>query len=245
MLNTKFKDTINVLAEPAYPDLDHSLYNGILEFNKELKMEGLEFLNLLQDNEINVCFFDPQYRGILDKMKYGNEGVSRSKDRCDLKQMSLDEIKKFLKVISNKLAPSCHLFLWIDKFHLCQGVSEWFIDTSLDIVDMIVWNKDKMGMGYRTRRFCEYLLVLQKQPRKAKGVWTIHNIPDFCTEKITHKKHTHQKPVKLQEKLIEATTKKNDIVIDPCAGSFSVLQSCLNTQRKFLGCDLNGFNRKL
>jgi site-specific DNA-methyltransferase (adenine-specific) len=28
----------------------------------------------------------------------------------------------------------------------------------------------KMGMGYRTRRESEYLLVLQKPPLKAKGI---------------------------------------------------------------------------
>ncbi len=221
-----------------------SIYNNGLEFNKELKMEGLHFLNLLNDDDVSACFFDPQYRGVLDKMKYGNEGVKRGKERCSLNQMSIGEIKKFLEVISSKLLPSGHLFLWVDKFHLCQGITEWFVNTSLDIVDMIVWNKDRMGMGYRTRRFCEYLVILQKQPRKAKGVWTIHNIPDFHTEKINDKQHTHQKPILLQEKLIEATTKQDNIVIDPCAGSFSVLRACLNTGRKFLGCDINGFIRK-
>ena len=96
-------------------------------------------------------------------------------------------------------------------------------------------------MGYRTRRFCEYLIVIQKLPKRAKGVWNSRIIPDIITEKIENKKHPHQKPIGLQSTLIKAVNNKESIVIDPCAGSFSVLQSCLNVGVTFLGCDI-GFN---
>jgi len=50
--------------------------------------------------------------------------------------------------------------------------------------------------------------------------------------------HPHQKPRKLIRALIEATTKEGDLVVDPCAGSFIVLEVCQATKREFLGCDL-------
>ncbi len=238
------QNAINILEKPPCPDIKTNLYNGTLQYNTKLKMDGLKFLSLLEDNKGSVCFFDPQYRGILDKMKYGNEGETRGQERSNLKQMSMEIIKKFLNEINRVVKKSGHLFLWVDKFHLCQGVRDWFVGTEFDIVDMIVWNKEKMGMGYRTRRFCEYLIVLQKQPRRAKDIWMIKDIPDYHSQKIEHRKHTHEKPMELQAKLIKATTKKDGIVIDPAAGSFSVLQACLSTQRKFLGCDINGSIRK-
>jgi DNA modification methylase len=52
------------------------------------------------------------------------------------------------------------------------------------------------------------------------------------------KKHPHQKPFFLIRTLIEATTQEGDLVVDPCAGSFIVLDACQSTGRKFLGCDL-------
>lgn len=215
-------------------------YNNDLQLNTKLKMDGLTFLKQLKDNDITACFFDPQYRGILDKMKYGNEGKARGKERCSLKQMTTETIVAFIKEIDRVLKPSGHLFFWIDKFHLCSGFNEWFTDTKLDTVDFVTWNKDRMGMGYRTRRYCEYLIILQKQPRRAKGVWTIKNIPDIWTEKIESKTHTHQKPIRLQEQLIRAIKEEGNrnIVIDPCAGSFSVLTSCLNAEVDFMGCDI-------
>lgn len=63
--------------------------------NKKLNIDGVELLKQIQDKSLKVTFFDPQYRGILDKLSYGNEGKSRGKDRSDLPQMSEDIIKTF------------------------------------------------------------------------------------------------------------------------------------------------------
>jgi len=73
-----------------------------------------------------------------------------------------------VREIDRILKPSGHLFLWTDKFHLREGIVTWLKKTYLAIVDMIVWNKGRIGMGYRTRRSSEYLLILQKTPLKTK-----------------------------------------------------------------------------
>ena len=54
----------------------------------------------------------------------------------------------------------------------------------------------------------------------------------------TKRQHPHQKPFFLLRTLIEATTKESDLVVDPCAGSFAVLDACKSTGREFLGVDL-------
>ena len=168
-------------------------------------------------------------------MKARNAG----KKRCDLHQMTESVIKEFIIGIDRALIPSGHLFLWLDKFHLCQGFKTWFDGTALDIVDLIVWHKKRMGMGYRTRRVSEYLVVLQKQPRKAKGVWKTHNIPDTWIEHITNNNGSpHKKPIDLQSELIAAVSNEGDIVIDPAAGSFSVMEAAHLYKRNFLGCDI-------
>jgi site-specific DNA-methyltransferase (adenine-specific) len=52
------------------------------------------------------------------------------------------------------------------------------------------------------------------------------------------RKHPHQKPYGLIKALIEATTEKGELIVDPCAGSFVVLEVCRELEREFLGCDL-------
>lgn len=210
--------------------------------NTKLTIDGLELLKSLESASIDLCFFDPQYRGVLDKMRYGNEG-ERQKGRSTLIQMSEESIKSFIAEINRVLKPSCYLMLWIDKFHLCEGVREWLDSTLLQIVDLITWDKGKMGMGYRTRKQSEYLLVIQKKPIKAKGTWRLHNIRDVHCEKIPQEElkcHPHSKPKKLQKMLIESCTNKGDLVCDPAAGGFSVFECCKELERDFIGTNLKG-----
>ena len=212
----------------------------VLRPDTRLRMDGLAFLSLLPEGAIPVAFLDPQYRGVLEKLSYGNEGKDRGRRRCALEQMSDAVIGRFVQAIDRALIPSGHLFLWVDKFQLCQGLRPWFAGTGLDIVDLVTWDKGTFGMGYRTRRRAEYCVVLQKQPRKAKGVWQTHTIPDVVREQVSQRDHPHAKPVGLQGELLAAVSHEGDFVIDPAAGSFSVLQAARNRQRVFLGCDLNG-----
>ncbi|MDE0471759.1 MAG: hypothetical protein OXH57_07435 [Ekhidna sp.] len=92
--------------------------------------------------------------------------------------MSKHIITTFIKEIDRVLMPFGHLFLWVDKFHLCQDFQCWLEQTKLNVVDMVVWDKEKIGLGYRTRHRSEFCVVIQKEPRRAKGHWISRNIPD-------------------------------------------------------------------
>jgi site-specific DNA-methyltransferase (adenine-specific) len=251
MPNTITKSRTTVFSSKRKPSKTTAadiFRSGSININNINVTDGLELLKSVNDRVITASFFDPQYRGIMEKMKYGNEG-SRQKERAELMQMSEELIQEFIEEINRVLQPSGHLFLWIDKFHLCEGTSQWFKNTQLSIVDLITWDKGKIGMGYRTRRKTEYLLILQKLPLRAKGVWSKHDIPDVWTEKIVEKRHPHQKPILLQTSLIEAVSSENDYILDPCAGSYSVLEACKELKRNFIGSDLktmklNGTDRE-
>jgi len=209
-----------------------------LSLDTPLLMDGFDLLQSVEDDTAAAAFFDPQYRGVLEKMNYGNEG-ERQKKRALLPQMGEEAIHQMLQALDRVLRPSGHLFLWIDKFHLCEGIRPWLKDTLLDLVDLVVWDKKRIGMGYRTRRRSEYLCVLQKFPRKAKGHWTRHDIPDVWEEHVTnHCRFAHPKPVGLTRVLIEATSAPDELILDPCSGSFSTLTACRETGRKFLGSDI-------
>lgn len=219
-------------------NINEILHNPLLtELNQKNQIDGLSLLKNVRESKIKVCFFDPQYRGVLDQLNYGNEGISRCQDRSKLSQMTIEDIINFIQEIDRILIPTGHLFLWIDKYHLCNDVTTWLKETDLNVVDLIVWDKGRLGMGYRSRRKSEYCLIIQKTPKRAKGVWKTHNIPDIWYEKVK-KVHPHTKPIELQRVLIEAVSEVDDIIIDPAAGGFSVLEACKLCNRNFLGGDL-------
>lgn len=51
------------------------------KFNHKNEIDGLSLLKFLENQSVDLCFFDPQYRGVLDKLKYGNEGKKRGKGK--------------------------------------------------------------------------------------------------------------------------------------------------------------------
>lgn len=77
-----------------------------------------------------------------------------------------------------------------------------------------------------------------------KDVITISNgerypidILEFSRDK--QKLHPTQKPIALIEFLIKTYTNEGDIVLDNCMGSGTTGVACINTNRKFIGIELN------
>jgi site-specific DNA-methyltransferase (adenine-specific) len=70
-----------------------------------------------------------------------------------------------------------------------------------------------------------------------KNIITISKFSNECNSR--HRVHPTQKPVELLEYLIKTYTKENEIVLDNCIGSGSTAIASINTNRKFLGFELN------
>lgn len=202
-------------------------------------VDGIELLRSLPDRCAAAAFFDGQYRDVLDKLKYGNEG-ERQVGRAELPQMTRAQIGTFVREIERVLKPSGYLFLWVDKYALLKSRwTRWLPPaTSLSEVGMITWDKRRRGMGRRERYRSEFVIIIQRGPRRAKGTWTDHSIDDVWAEKADRRRHAHAKPTRLTRRLVEASTRRGDLVVDPAAGGFGVADVCLRTGRDFIGADL-------
>jgi site-specific DNA-methyltransferase (adenine-specific) len=197
--------------------------------------DALALLQALSDSCTPLVFFDPQHRGVLDHLKFGNEN-SRQRGRAALPAMSEDYIVSVCLECARVLIPSGYLMYWVDTFCLCEGHHLRIVD-AVRPVDLVAWDNLRMGMGKRTRRRGDYLLILQKPPITARS-WTDHGIPNRWPEKVDRKLHPHIKPAGLISRLIGATTQPNDLVVDPAAGSFVAMQAAHQLGRNFVGCDI-------
>jgi site-specific DNA-methyltransferase (adenine-specific) len=199
--------------------------------------DALALLQSLSDSCTKLTFFDPQHRENLDKLKYGNEG-ERQQERCRLPQMLPEYIDACCREFARVLMPSGYLMQWMNAFHLGSG-AHLRLTSALQVVEIIAWDNQRLGMGYRTRRRGDYLVALQKPPIKARATWrTKPTIPDRWPEKVDRKLHPHIKPVGLINALIEAITSPGDLVVDPAAGSFVVMHAARQLGREFIGVDL-------
>jgi site-specific DNA-methyltransferase (adenine-specific) len=198
--------------------------------------DALALLQSLPDSCTPLVFFDPQHRAVLDKLKFGNEGA-RQRGRAGLPAMSEDYIDSVCLAIARVLAPTGYCMRWVDTFGLCEGHHRRIPRECLAPVDLIAWDSLRIGMGKRSRRCGDYLLVLQKPPITAKN-WRDHGIPSRWPEKVDRRIHPHIKPIGLITRLIGAVTRPGDLIIDPAAGSFVVMHAAHALSRNFVGCDL-------
>ena len=78
---------------------------------------------------------------------------------------------------------------------------------------------------------------------KEFGISKIGNYPTTILEfpSVTNKERVHetQKPVALCEYLIKTYTNENNIVLDNCIGSGTTAIACINTNRNYIGFELN------
>lgn len=207
--------------------------------NARQVMDGLDLLRSIGDRTASAAFFDPQYRQGLDALEFGNEG-ERQSARAELPQMGDAQIAAFVVELQRVLCSSAHLFLWVDKYALVSASwQRWLPEIGpLSPVDACILDKERIGMGRRFRSRFEAMIVIQKGPRRAEGVWKNRSLPDVVRTKADRARHPHAKPIPFIQSLIECVTEPGDIVVDPCAGGYGVLDACKASARTFIGCDL-------
>ena len=90
-----------------------SLQQGVLALpwpcDVPLREDALTLLRSLPDGCAVAAFFDPQHRGVLDRLQYGNEGA-RQKHRCALPAMDDGYIDQCCREIARVLRPSGYSF---------------------------------------------------------------------------------------------------------------------------------------
>jgi site-specific DNA-methyltransferase (adenine-specific) len=98
----------------------------------------------------------------------------------------------------------------------------------------LVWDKEKIGMGYHYRSRHEFILFFEKGKRKLNDL----GIPDVLACPRIINGYPTEKPVGVSEILVRQSTQPGELVIDPFMGSGSVGVATLKQQRQFAGNDI-------
>lgn len=142
-------------------------------------------------------------------------------------------IKDFLKGHQKRLnltAKQINEYLGVKS----NGGGMWSIYTGNNVCEQFpteeLWDKLSELLQFE----CPYKSVSQTfNPQM--GITDVWRDIDFYSEK---RYHPTQKPIKLITRLINASSNKNDIVLDPFAGCGSTPLSCINTERRYIGIEI-------
>lgn len=206
---------------------------------KFLNEDGLELVEKLENNSIKLLLTDPPY-GMDYQSNRRWVSEKRKKIKGDIEEEALVLISVLLEKIKPKLMNNAHLLIFTGSNLLCQ-LRQLILIMGYTLKGELIWVKEEHGAGDLKGSFAprhEYIIhaVLGKpeiSPRKST-VFSVRR-----EHGANPKLHPVEKPVALLGELIESTTNKGELVIDPFAGVASTLVAACKLERKYWGCEID------
>lgn len=194
----------------------------------------LELMKDIPDKSIDMIITDPPYSTPVITW-FGRKQVKNVAD-LSIQETYMKTLKSEFERI---LKPEAPVFIFCDDRYY-PSIYRAFYDWKN--VQMLIWDKGKIGMGKPFRKRHELLIYANRE-----------SIDYYRTENITHyptvlnysvvseheRVHPAQKPVKLLQDLIIGFSKDGDTILDCFMGSGSTGVACINTNRNFIGIELD------
>ena len=198
----------------------------------------LNIMKQIENESIDLIVTDPPY---LIKYKT-NRRKNKDHDFCseilndDNKQLIIDYIRECYRILKNNTA--MYMFCNCDKVDFFKQELE---NAGFKIKNMIIWVKNNHTAGDLKAQFGKQyeIIFLVNKGRKCFNGKRITDVWMF--DRIYGKKqlHQNQKPVDLLKQCILKHSDENDIVFDGFMGSGSTGIACIETNRKFIGVELD------
>lgn len=185
--------------------------------------------NLVAGLLADMVFTDPPY-GI--DYSGGRTQVVNTKDYGKLKNDDLDgdDLGNLIcnTFLFNK--PEADVYICVSPVKQ-KPFLDWLADAEKSVDAVIVWNKERPGLGYMAyRRQTEFILFVKGRPFR-KGDKSDFDLWSIGRDRGVEYVHGTQKPVALPIRAIQNSSKAGDVVLDLFGGSGSTLIACQQTGR--------------
>ena len=242
--------------KPVFKTDDFCLYRA----------DCLEIMARFPDNYIDMIFADPPYNLSNDGFTcHAGRMVSVNKGKWDkskgfdedirFHETWLSECRRILKPngtiwISGTLHSIYQTGYLLQKFnfHILNDIA-WFKPNAAPNLsctvfahshETLLWaRKDKKARHtYNYKAMREGIFEEDKIKMPNKQMRSVWSIPTPNSDEKFFGKHPTQKPLKLLKRIILASTKENDLILDPFCGSGTTgIASSIIGNRKFVGID--------
>jgi site-specific DNA-methyltransferase (adenine-specific) len=228
--------------------------------------DSLNLLKQFEDESFDMIFADPPYflssgtftcqNGKKVSVKKGDWDLSNGlKKNFEFQENWIKECKRLLKPNGTIWITGtyhsiyqCGIILQKENFHILNDICWYKPNASPNLScrmfaashESLIWaRKDKKGkhiFNYNTMRNWKSRSKdkIHKEGKQMKSVWAINTPPK---EEKKFGKHPTQKPAELLKRIISASTKKGDKILDPFTGSSTTGLVAFFLGRNFTGID--------
>ena len=216
--------------------------NAITQLHKG---DSLDIMKDIPDESIDLIVTDPPYK-ITARGNGGNSGGMFQKKEVNngkvFKNNDID-ISDWINEVYRVLKPQSHCYIMTNNKNIYHYLDVINNKSEFNYIKNLIWVKDNKIMGQTYMSQFEYIIMLRKGSHKKInncGTSDIINVPNKKLKGTDGKAiHDTEKPVDLMKILIQNSTNENQIVLDPFMGIGSTGVACLNTNRKFIGIELD------
>ena len=203
-----------------------------------MKGDCLELMKSIPDGSVDLCVSDIPY-----KLTGGGKGDGANSKRPkgiledNSQLMKVPKFEDWLPELYRVMKSGTHLYLMCN-FKNLNDLMNKSLAVGFKHINLLVWEKNNCTPSQFYMKNCEYTLLLRKGSSKyindIGGSKTVHKFNNIIGNKV----HPTEKPEELMKFYIENSSNEGDTVLDPFLGSGTTGVAALNTNRKFIGVEM-------
>ena len=205
--------------------------------------DAVEWLDALPPSSVDLLITDPPYESLEKHRAIGTTTRLKHSKSSSNDWFSIFPNSRFpelFRAVYRVLKRDSHFYLFTDQetMFVAKPIAE---AAGFKFWKPIVWEKQKIGMGYHYRSRYELILFFEKGKRKLADL----GVSDVLSYPRVSRGYPAEKPVALAEVLIRQSSSVGATVADPFMGSGSAGVAALRLGRKFIGTDISPAARTL
>lgn len=199
--------------------------------------DAVAWLRTLDRESIDLIITDPPYESLEKHRSIGTTTRLKHSKASSNNWFQIFPNERFEELfveLYRVLKKNRHFYLFCDAetMFVVKPIAE---KAGFKFWKPIVWDKQKIGMGYHYRSRYEFILFFEKGKRKLNDL----AIADIIESPRIFRGYPTEKPVALSEVLVRQSTVPGEWVLDPFMGSGSVGLAALQQACHFAGNDIS------
>lgn len=204
----------------------------------------LKLMSKIRNDSIDCIITDPPYR-ITSRGNGGNSGGMFQKKEVNngkVFQVNNLEIEDWLPELYRVLKPQSHCYIMTNNKNITHYLNV-INNSKFHFIKCLIWVKDNKIMGQTYMSQFEFVIMCRKGGHKRINDCGTSDVLQIPNKKLKDKNgktiHDTEKPILLNEILINNSSNKGDWILDPFMGIGSCGMACINTNRNFIGYELD------
>ena len=225
-----------------------------MELNKIYNEDCLVGMKKLEDKSVDLIITDPPYehvKGGMKSKKY-NVGTWKSDSYMNVKMSDFkkEDIFNFLDVSIAKMK-KVNMYIFCSKLQLAHYFD--YINKNKKLkYDLLIWDKSSAEGKYsmKSSKFftqdIEYIIRIYESGVSLNKVWNEDETKSDSRYYMKRQKfqqpkgkHNTMKPTELIQRFIKLSSDEESVTLDPFMGSGTTAIACINTNRNYIGFELD------